>query len=300
MSTPTLRQWQESDFEPYAAMNADPEVMRWFLAPMSRDESRGQFDRLRSALDKRGWGVWAVEVDGTLAGMVGLDVPRWQLPCSPCTEVLWRLRREFWGRGIASAAAAEAIDHGFTKLGLEAIIAITTPPNVRSIRLMERLGLVRDLAGDFDHPAVPAGHPLRRHVLYRKRRPPLLLRPKSVAEARAMYESMTPEVRAQVSPAWVARVFGPAGADRWSLGFTLVRPEDDRPVGQAGYTAPPQNGVVEIAYGVDPEFGRRGYATAAARELVRLAFGSPEVCRVIAHTLAPDNASAHVLAKAGL
>jgi ribosomal-protein-alanine N-acetyltransferase len=130
--------------------------------------------------------------------------------------------------------------------------------------------------------------------------PPILLRPKTVADARAMYEAMTPEVRAQVSPAWVARAFGPDGADRWSLGFTLVRPEDGRPVGQAGYAAPPLDGVVEIAYGVDPDFEGRGYATAAARELVRLAFQSPDVRRAIAHTLAADNASAHVLAKAGL
>jgi ribosomal-protein-alanine N-acetyltransferase len=115
-----------------------------------------------------------------------------------------------------------------------------------------------------------------------------------------MYEAMTPEVRAQVSPAWVARVFGPHGADPWSLGYTMVRTSDNRAVGQAGYAAPPQDGAVEMAYGVDPEFEGRGYATAAARELMHIAFRDPDVRKVIAHTLAPDNASARVLTKAGL
>lgn len=166
-----LRPWKDSDFEPYAQMNADPEVMRYFLAPLSRSEALDAFTRIRTALDERGWGIWAVEVDGAFAGMVGLNVPRWLLPFSPCTEVLWRFRPEFWGRGLAYAAASQAIEHGFTKVGLEEIVAFTTPPNLRSIRLMERLGFDRDLNGDFDHPAVPEGHPLQRHVLYRKRNP---------------------------------------------------------------------------------------------------------------------------------
>jgi len=171
MSAPILRQWRESDVEPLAAMNADPDVMRYFLAPQTRSESLEMFDRMRTAIDRRGWGVWAVEVDGGFAGMVGLNIPKWPLPFSPCTEVLWRLRREFWGRGIGYAAATQAMEQGFAKAGLTEIVAFTTPPNLRSIRLMARLGLERDHQGDFDHPAVPEGHPLRRHLLFRKQRP---------------------------------------------------------------------------------------------------------------------------------
>lgn len=171
MTLPVLRQWQESDVELLAAMNADPDVMRYFLAPQTRSESLEMFERMRTAIDRRGWGVWAVEVDGGFAGMVGLNIPKWPLPFSPCTEVLWRLRKEFWGRGIAFAAAQQAMEQGFSKAGFTEIVAFTTPPNLRSIRLMARLGLERDHQGDFDHPAVPDGHPLRRHFLFRKQRP---------------------------------------------------------------------------------------------------------------------------------
>jgi RimJ/RimL family protein N-acetyltransferase len=171
MSDTMLRQWKKSDFEPFAEMNADVDVMRFFLARQTRDESLEMFNRVRMAIEQRGWGVWAVEVEGQFAGMVGLNVPRWQLPFSPCTEVLWRLRKEFWGRGIGYHAANQAMEYGFSKAGLSEIVAFTTPPNLRSIRLMERLGLVRDHQGDFDHPAVPDGHPLRRHILFRKKRP---------------------------------------------------------------------------------------------------------------------------------
>lgn len=171
MSVPLLRQWRDSDFEPFAAMNADPEVMRYFLARQTRSESLEMFERLRAALAERGWGVWAVEVDGCLAGMVGLNIPKWPLPFSPCTEMLWRLRPEFWGRGIGYEAAAQALERGYSQASLTEIVAYTTPVNLRSIRLMERLGMERDHQGDFDHPAVPEGHPLRRHILFRKLRP---------------------------------------------------------------------------------------------------------------------------------
>ena len=170
LMNPVLRQWKNSDLESFAQMNADAEVMRYFLAPLTRMESEDAMVRMQAILEQRGWGIWAVEVDGEFAGMVGLNEPRWRLPFSPCTEVSWRLRKEFWGRGIAYAAASQAIEQGFAKIGLNEIVAFTTPQNLRSIRLMERLGFDRDNEGDFDHPVAPEGHPLRRHVLYRKRR----------------------------------------------------------------------------------------------------------------------------------
>lgn len=168
MTAPILRSWTDSDFEPYAEMNADPEVMRYFPAPLTRAEARESFERGREGIAEHGWGIWAVEVDGAFAGMTGLMVPRDALPFMPCVEILWRFRREYWGRGYAFAAAAEALTYGFATLGLPEVVAFTAVPNLRSIRLMERLGFQRDLSGDFDHPAVPPGHSLRRHVLYRK------------------------------------------------------------------------------------------------------------------------------------
>ena len=170
MNAVMLRQWKDTDFEPFAEMNSDPEVMR-YLVPMTRSESLDVFNRLRREITQRGWGIWGVEVDGTFAGMVGLHVPEWHLPFSPCTEVLWRLRKEFWGRSIAYEAATEAVDYGFSKANLEEIVSFTTPSNLRSIRLMERLGFERDHRGDFDHPDVPEGSNLRRHLLYRKKGP---------------------------------------------------------------------------------------------------------------------------------
>lgn len=170
MNTVTLRQWADSDFEPFAEMNSDPVVMRYLLT-MTRSESLDVFNLLRSDLDRRGWGVWAVDVDGVFSGMVGLHVPDYDLPFSPCTEVLWRFRKEFWGQGVAFEAAAKAVDFGFSNVGLDEIVSFTTPLNLRSIRLMERLGFGRDHQGDFDHPEVPEGNDFRRHVLYRKTRP---------------------------------------------------------------------------------------------------------------------------------
>lgn len=170
MNSVILRQWEDSDFEPFVEMNSDPEVMRYLL-PLTRSESLDVFNHIRKDIDRRGWGVWAVDVNGIFAGMTGLHVPDYHLPFSPCTEVLWRLRKEFWGRGVAFDAATKAVDFGFSKAGLEEIVSFATPLNLRSIRLMERLGFRRDDQGDFDHPEIPTGNDFRRHVLYRKTKP---------------------------------------------------------------------------------------------------------------------------------
>ncbi len=170
MESLTLRQWVDSDLEPYAAMNADPEVMRFFPALLTTEESAASMERIRRAIAERGWGLWAVEVDGAFAGFTGLNTPTFSAPFMPCTEIGWRFRREFWGRGLALRAAREALAFGFDQLKLDEIVSFTATTNVRSWKLMERLGFRHDVAGDFDHPAIPEGHPLRRHVLYRLRR----------------------------------------------------------------------------------------------------------------------------------
>ena len=169
METLILRTWKDSDLEPYAAMNADPEVMRHFPTLLTRAESAASFARLRSVIDQRGWGLWAVEVDGDFAGFTGLNVPTFTAHFTPCTEIGWRFRREFWGRGLAARAAEHALWFGFETLKLEEIVAFTATTNARSWKLMERLGFERDASGDFDHPAIPQGHFLCRHVLYRNR-----------------------------------------------------------------------------------------------------------------------------------
>jgi RimJ/RimL family protein N-acetyltransferase len=109
--------------------------------------------------------------EASFAGIAGLNRIAFEAHFTPAVEVAWRLMRPYWGQGIAYEAARAMIEHGFYRLGLDEIVAITTPANRRSWRLMERLGMVRDAGGDFDHPRVPAGHPLVRHVLYRLRRP---------------------------------------------------------------------------------------------------------------------------------
>jgi RimJ/RimL family protein N-acetyltransferase len=156
-----LRQWRDSDLKGLAEMNADPEVMRFFTKPLSLGESAVLLESLRAVIESKGWGLWAVEVDGGLAGFTGLWEPAFTAHFTPCIEIGWRLRKEYWGRGIAYAAA----------LRLRELVSMTAEVNARSRRLMERLGFRRDPADDFLHPKVEEGHPLQKHVLYSKARP---------------------------------------------------------------------------------------------------------------------------------
>lgn len=170
-----LRPWREGDVEAFAALNADPQVMEHFPAPLSAAESAAAAARIAAHFERHGFGMWVVEAAGvSFAGVVGLMIPGFAVPFAapaPCVEVGWRLARACWGRGYATEAARASVAFGFDSLGLDEIVSFTTPGNVRSRRVMERLGMIRDPAEDFDHPGLPAGHPLRRHVLYRLRAP---------------------------------------------------------------------------------------------------------------------------------
>ena len=168
----TLRSFTEADREPFAAMNADPEVMRHFPEPLDRAMSDALVDRILDGWGERGLGLWAVErrEDGAFLGFVGLSTPTFDAHFTPAVEIGWRLARDAWGHGYATEAARAGVAYGFETLGLEEIVSFTTKDNVRSRGVMERLGMTRDPADDFDHPGLPAGHPLRRHVLYRLRR----------------------------------------------------------------------------------------------------------------------------------
>jgi RimJ/RimL family protein N-acetyltransferase len=166
-----LRRWSAADRAPFAAMNADPDVMEHFPSVLSRQESDALADRIEAHFAERGFGAWAVEVPGTAAfvGYVGLAVPRFEAAFTPCVEIGWRLAREFWGRGLATEAARAALVFGFEQVGLEEIVSFTVPGNLRSRHVMEKIGMTHDPRDDFDHPGLPEGHRMRRHVLYRAR-----------------------------------------------------------------------------------------------------------------------------------
>ncbi|MBX7097831.1 MAG: GNAT family N-acetyltransferase [Myxococcaceae bacterium] len=168
-----LRDWRDEDLAPFAALNADPAVMEHFPACLTRAESDALAARIRTRLAARGFGLWALELPGvaTFAGFVGLTVPIFEAHFTPCVEIGWRLARVHWGHGYAQEAARAALAFGFDVLDLPEVVALTVPGNARSRRVMEALGMRHDVADDFDHPSLPAGHPLQRHVLYRKRRP---------------------------------------------------------------------------------------------------------------------------------
>jgi len=162
-----LRDWVPEDALPFTQMNADPVVMEHFAKRLSIDESVAMLMRIRENIAKNGWGLWALEVEGVFAGFVGLETPPYETPFTPCVEVGWRLRTEFWGKGYASEAATLSLLHGFEEVGLKEIVSFTTLANERSQRVMERIAMVRDVAGDFDHPVLEKEHPLVRHCLYR-------------------------------------------------------------------------------------------------------------------------------------
>lgn len=166
-----LRQWTAGDRAPFAALNADPDVMAYFPAPLTRAESDWQAERCEHLIAEHGWGFWACELksNGIFIGFVGLNTISDDLPIAPGVEIGWRLDKAHWRHGYATEAARGALKFGFETLGLAEIVAFTAVPNIPSRAVMERLGMQRDPA-TFEHPRVPPG-PLKTHVLYRLSRP---------------------------------------------------------------------------------------------------------------------------------
>ena len=167
-----LRRWRAADREPFARMNADPKVMEFLPALLPREESDALVDRIEGHFAEHGFGLWAIESKdtGEFIGYVGLAVPSFEASFTPCVEIGWRLAVEHWGRGLATEGASRVVERAFGSLGLQELVSFTTEANQRSRRVMEKLGMTRDPAEDFDHPSLPEGHRLRRHVLYRLRR----------------------------------------------------------------------------------------------------------------------------------
>lgn len=167
-----LRQWRQEDLEPLARMNADPQTMEFLGTPLTYEESCERLNAYTRHIEEHGWGLWAVSVPGVsdFIGWIGLWPIGFKTHFTPAIEVGWRLLPEFWGQGYATEGAKASLQYGFEILKLEEIVSITVPANRRSRSVMEKLGMHRDPKDDFDHPKLAEGHPLRRHVLYRKKR----------------------------------------------------------------------------------------------------------------------------------
>jgi RimJ/RimL family protein N-acetyltransferase len=171
-----LRQWTEADCAPFAALNADPVVMKHFPATLTRAQSDAAVERFAASIDRNGWGFWAADDltggEPRFAGFVGINIPQAaDLPFQPCVEVGWRLARPFWGKGLASEGARLSLRVGFELLGLEEIVAMTQLRNLRSRAVMDRLGMQEAIGEEFEHPAVPVGSHARAMCLYRLKRP---------------------------------------------------------------------------------------------------------------------------------
>ena len=163
-----LRPFADGDLAPFAALNADADVRRYYPTRLTREDSDRLGETLRQKMAERGWGTWVVQSgESGFCGVVGLSSPDYDTPFTPCVEIGWTLARDYWGRGYATEAARAVLRFAITELGLDEVVSFTTHANQRSRAVMQRLGMTRDFRGDFDHPLVPLGHPYRPHVLYR-------------------------------------------------------------------------------------------------------------------------------------
>lgn len=166
-----LRPWREEDFQPFAQLNADPRVMEYLIGPLAPHESNDLAIGIQNKMKEQGWGIWAIEVPGVadFIGFVGLAPVRFSAPFTPAVEIAWRLAYNYWGLGYATEGAKAVLNFGFQEIKLNEIVSFSVLVNMRSRHVMEKIGMHRDPQDDFDHPELPKGHPLARHVLYRLR-----------------------------------------------------------------------------------------------------------------------------------
>ena len=164
-----LRRWRAADREPFRAINADPRVMEFFPSTLTAEETDLMIARIEEHFERHGFGLYAAELveTRTFIGFIGLNIPTFDVPFMPAVEIGWRLAFDSWGRGLASEGARAVVRCAFDTLRLPNLVAFTVPANLRSRRVMEKIGMVHDPSSDFDHPRLPEGHLLRRHVLYR-------------------------------------------------------------------------------------------------------------------------------------
>jgi ribosomal-protein-alanine N-acetyltransferase len=166
-----LRKWQEQDLKAFSDINQDPKVLEFLLASRSIQETAEWIDQIKKHFIDHGFGLWAVVLKdtGELIGYAGLNIPSFEAHFTPCVEIGWRLASRHWAKGYATEAARKVLEVGFAELGLKEIVSFTVPANMRSIRVMEKIGMSRDLSGDFYHPKLPRDHALALHVLYRRK-----------------------------------------------------------------------------------------------------------------------------------
>lgn len=168
-----LRRWREGDREPFRALNTDERVMEFMPKLLAAEESDAMVERIERHFEESGFGLFATEIreSGAFAGFIGLAIPKFEAPFMPAVEIGWRLAAKFWGRGLATEGAREALRYGFEELGLTSVVSFTADANLRSRRVMEKLEMTHDPRDDFEHPGLPEGHRLQHHVLYRLRKP---------------------------------------------------------------------------------------------------------------------------------
>ncbi|CAB4642866.1 MAG: GNAT family N-acetyltransferase [Actinobacteria bacterium] len=160
-----LRRWTDADRAPFAEMNANPEVMRYFPNVMTEQETDSMVDRIEQGFENNGFGLWAVEIDGRFAGLTGLNRTTFETPMGPHVEIGWRFARWAWGQGYATEAAQCVLDAAFTDLGLSEVYSFTTETNLPSERVMQRIGMKRRTDLDFDHPNTPEWWGAK-HIVY--------------------------------------------------------------------------------------------------------------------------------------
>jgi RimJ/RimL family protein N-acetyltransferase len=168
----TLRRWLPEDREPFARINRDAAVMEFMPGVLSIKESAEFVERIEAHFEEHGFGLWAAELrqSAEFIGYIGLAVPSFEAAFTPSVEIGWRLASQHWGQGLATEGARAAVRYGFEALELLELVSFTVPANLRSRRVMEKLGMSHDAQEDFDHPLLAEGHPLRPHVLYRLKR----------------------------------------------------------------------------------------------------------------------------------
>jgi RimJ/RimL family protein N-acetyltransferase len=167
-----LRRWRDADRQPFQILNADPRVMEFMPRQLAPEASDDMIVRIEQHFDRHGFGLFAAELiaEKAFLGFIGLSVPAFDAHFMPAVEIGWRLAAEYWGQGLATEGARAVARHAFETAGLASLVSFTVPQNLRSRRVMEKLGMAHDPSDDFDHPRLPEGHPLRRHVLYRLHR----------------------------------------------------------------------------------------------------------------------------------
>ena len=167
-----LRRWRDADRQPFQKLNADPRVMEFMPGRLAPEDSDAMIVRIEQHFEHHGIGLFAAELiaEKAFIGFIGLSVPAFDAPFMPAVEIGWRLAFECWGQGLATEGARAVVRHAFETAGLTSLVSFTVPQNLRSRRVMEKLGMVHDPSDDFDHPSLPEGHPLRRPVLYRLHR----------------------------------------------------------------------------------------------------------------------------------